>query len=234
LLHDVGAGFRYLSEQRSLLLVLLLFASTNLFGSAYSTLYRASVLARTGGSGTAVITIQLLIGIGGTAGALFVSLFGSPKRKMYAVLIGYTLGALFRALFGVRFGVPVLAAIGLITTACMAYGGACSNALWQSKVPPSMQGRVLATRLALAGAVSLVTRLIAGPLADHMFEPAMAPGGSLAGTFDWLAGTGPGAGMGLFITVSCTLGMSVLLWGSSRPSIREIDVLVPDYDATTS
>ncbi len=229
LFSDVGEGFRYLVEQRSLLLVLLLFASTNFFGSAYSTLYRAMVLARTGGSEAAVVTVQLLIGIGGTVGAMFVSFFGSPKRKVYAILIGYAVGAFFRALFGVDFGLPTIAAIGLITTACMAYAGACSNALWQAKVPPPMQGRVLATRLALAGAISLVTRLIAGPLADHVFEPAMVPGRSLADAFGWLAGTGPGAGMGVYITLSCTAGMLVLLWGLTRRSIREIDTLVPDH-----
>ena len=230
LLRDVGAGFRYLTDHRSLLFILLLFASTNLFGSAYSTLYRAMVLARTGGSEAAVVMVQLLIGVGGTAGALFVSFFGSPKRIVPAILIGYALGALFRALLGVDFGLPVIMTFGLITTACMAYAAGCSNALWQAKVPPAMQGRVLATRLALAGAVSLITRLIAGPLADHVFEPAMQSGGSLSPVFGWLAGTGPGAGMGLYIALSCGAGACVLLWGFSRRSIREIDTLVPDHD----
>jgi len=234
LIRDVGAGFRYLAGERSLLLLLLLFASTNFFGSAYSTLYRAMLLARTGGSEAAVVTVQLLIGIGGTAGALFVSLFGCPKRRVHAILIGYAIGAFFRAMFGVNLGIPFIAAIGLITTISMAYAAGCSNALWQAKVPPAIQGRVLATRLALAGAISLITRLMAGPLADHLFEPAMAPGGSLAGTFDWLAGTGPGAGMGLYITLSCGVGTCVLLWGLLRRSIREIDVLVPDHAVLTA
>jgi DHA3 family macrolide efflux protein-like MFS transporter len=229
LLRDVAAGFRYLIDHRSLLFILLLFASTNFFGSAYSTLYRAMLLARTGGSEAAVVAVQLLIGIGGTTGALFVAFFGSPKRRMHAILIGYTLGALFRALFGVNLGLPFLATIGLITTVSMAYASGCSNALWQAKVPPAMQGRVLATRLALAGAISLITRLVAGPLADRVFEPAMVSGGPLTDAFGWLAGTGPGAGMGLFITLSCAVGVCVLLWGLSRRSIRAIDTLVPDY-----
>jgi MFS family permease len=234
LLRDVGAGFRYLTEQRSLLFILLLFASTNFFGSAYSTLYRAMLLARTGGNEAIVMAVQLLIGVGGTAGALFVTLFGTPRRRVRAILVGYACGAFFRALFGVDVGWPFLAAFGLLTTVCMAFAAGCSNALWQSKVPPAMQGRVLATRLALAGAISLSTRLMAGPLADHVFEPAMVPGGSLAGAFGWLAGTGPGAGMGLYITLSCAVGACVLLWGFTRRSIYDLEVLVPDHGPPAS
>ena len=229
LLRDVRAGLRYLTDHRSLLFLLLLFASTNFFGSVYSTLYRAMLLARTGGSEGIVVTVQLLIGIGGTAGALYVTLFGAPRRKVPAILIGYACGALFRALFGIDVGWPFVAAFGLLTTACMAFAAGCSNALWQSKIPPALQGRVLATRLALAGAISLSTRLMAGPLADHVFEPAMVPGGSLVGAFGWLAGTGPGAGMGLYITLSCSVGACVLLWGLTRRSIRHLDTLVPDH-----
>ncbi len=234
LFRDVGDGFRYLLDERSLLMILLIFASTNFFGSAYSTLYRAMLLAKTGGSEGIVVTVQLLIGVGGTAGALFVSFFGSPKRKVYAVMLGYAVGGLFRALFGVNLGIPFIATFGLLTTFFMAYAGSCSNAMWQSKVPPAMQGRVLATRLALAGTISLVTRLIAGPLADHVFEPAMRAGGSWVDTFGWLVGTGPGAGMGLYIVLSCAIGVCVLLWGFSRRSIRQLDVLIPDHAAQPS
>jgi len=231
LFRDIGEGFRFLLDHRSFLYVLLIFTFSNFFGGAYATLYRPMILARTGGNETAVVLIQLLIGIGGTAGALLVSFFGSPKRKMFAVMVGYAIGQLFRALFGINLGLPFIAAFGLLTTFFYAYAGSCSNALWQSKIPPAMQGRVLATRLALAGAVSLITRLIAGPLSDFVFEPAMRAGGSIARTFGWLVGTGPGAGMGLYVVLSCAVGVGVLLWGFSRSSIRHLDVLVPDHDA---
>ena len=233
LFRDVGEGFRFLTDHRGFLYILLIFTITNFFGGAYATLYRPLILARTGGVEAAVVWVQLLIGVGGTAGALLVSLFGSPKRKVLVVMIGYAIGQVFRGLFGVNLGIPFLAAIGLLTTFFYAYAGSCSNALWQSKIPPAMQGRVLATRLALAGAVSLVTRLIAGPLSDHVFEPAMQAGAHLAQIFGGLVGTGPGAGMGLYMVLSSSVGVLVLLWGYSRRSIRNLDELVPDHEAGT-
>jgi len=229
LFRDVGDGFRYLTGERGLLLILLVLASANLFGSAFSTLYRPMLLARTAGSEAAVVLVQLLIGVGGTAGALLVSLFGSPKRKASAVLLGYAIGGLFRALLGVNLPLSFLAAFGLLNTFFIGYASGCSNALWQSKVPPAMQGRALATRIALAGAISPVTYLIAGPLADHVLEPAMMAGGSLSAAFGWLAGAGPGAGMGLYITLSCLVNVAILLWGFSRRSIRNLDQLAPNH-----
>ena len=230
----MAVGFRFLFDKRSLLYILLIFTFTNFFGGAYATLYRALLLARTGGSESAVVLVQLLIGIGGTAGALLVSFFGAPKRKLLlAVMVGYAIGQLFRALFGVNLSIPFLAAIGFLATFCYAYAGSCSNALWQSKIPPAMQGRVLAIRLALAGAVSLITRPLAGPLADFVFEPAMQAGGRLTAAFGWLSGVGPGAGMGLYMVLSCSLGVCLLLWGFSRPSIRNLDTLVPDHSTRT-
>jgi len=229
LLRDVGEGFRFLTDHRGFLYILLVFTISNFFGGAYATLYRPMILAKTGGAEGAVVLVQLLIGIGGTAGALLVSFFGSPKRKVLVVMVGYAIGQLFRALFGVDLGLPFIAAFGLLTTFFYAYASSCSNALWQSKIPPAMQGRVLATRLALAGAVSLITRLIAGPLSDHVFEPAMQAGRQLAQIFGGLAGTGPGSGMGLYIALSGAVGVFVLLWGYSRRSIRNLDELVPDH-----
>jgi DHA3 family macrolide efflux protein-like MFS transporter len=234
LLRDVGTGFRFLADHRGFLNILLIFTISNFFGGAYATLFRPMILARTGGAETAVVLVQLLIGIGGTAGALLVSFFGSPKRKVFAVMVGYAVGQLFRGLYGVNLALPFIAAFGLLSTFFYAYAGSCSNALWQSKIPPAMQGRVLATRIALAGAVSLITRLIAGPLSDHVFEPAMRAGGSLVRSFGGLVGTGPGAGMGLYIVLSCSVGVCVLLWGYSRRSIRDLDRLVPDHGATGS
>jgi len=226
---DIGNGFRFLTDHRGFLYILLVFTFTNFFGGAYATLYRPMILARTGGAETAVVLVQLLIGIGGTAGALLVTFFGTPKRKVLAVMIGYAVGQAFRGLFGMDLGLPFIAAFGLLTTFFYAYAGSCSNALWQSKIPPAMQGRVLATRVALAGAASLITRLIAGPLSDHVFEPAMQAGGTLAKTWSWLTGTGPGSGMGLYIVLSCSVGVCVLLWGYSRRSIRNLDRLIPDH-----
>jgi DHA3 family macrolide efflux protein-like MFS transporter len=106
-----------------------------------------------------------------------------------------------------------------------------SHALWQSKVAPEVQGRALSTRQMIAGVTVLATKLAAGPLADQVFEPAMMPGGKLANTFGRLVGTGSGAGMGLLILAGGTLAALICLSGYLFPAVKNIDSLIPDYDA---
>jgi MFS transporter, DHA3 family, macrolide efflux protein len=72
--------------------------------------------------------------------------------------------------------------------------------------------------------------LVSGPLADRVFEPAMAEGGSLAGSLGWLVGTGPGAGMGLQLFVTGVLGGLAGLAGYLFTATREAEKLLPDHN----
>lgn len=65
--------------------------------------------------------------------------------------------------------------------------------------------------------------LLAGGLADRVFEPAMAAGGNLAGVFGALVGTGPGAGMGLMFVCTCVLGLATSLSGFLIPAVRRVE-----------
>jgi MFS family permease len=106
-----------------------------------------------------------------------------------------------------------------------------NNAIWQTKVPPEQQGRVLAARNLIITLGDPLALLATGLLADNVFEPAMMPDGALAGLFGGLVGSGPGAGMGLLL-VTCGLVCAVAsLWGYLRPVVRDVEMILPDFDA---
>jgi DHA3 family macrolide efflux protein-like MFS transporter len=108
---------------------------------------------------------------------------------------------------------------------------ASNQAIWQAKVEPDVQGRVFGVRRMIAWAIMPLAQLMAGPLADRVFEPAMQEGGSLADTFGWLVGTGDGAGMSL-ILVFCGLAVAlVAIIGYSVRVVRDAEDILPDYDA---
>jgi hypothetical protein len=71
--------------------------------------------------------------------------------------------------------------------------------------------------------------LLAGPLADLVFEPAMMPGGSWVPLFGWLVGNGPGAGMSVMFVIAGALGMLVGLAGYAIPIIRGVESILPDH-----
>ncbi len=48
-----------------------------------------------------------------------------------------------------------------------------NQAIWQSKVPPDLQGRVFSARLLIAWITNPISPLIAGLMGDYVLEPAM-------------------------------------------------------------
>ena len=74
--------------------------------------------------------------------------------------------------------------------------------------------------------------MIAGPLADYVFEPAMMPGGSLAPILGGVFGTGEGSGMALQFTLFSFIVVLICLGSYAFPVLRDIEDILPDHDMT--
>jgi DHA3 family macrolide efflux protein-like MFS transporter len=222
-------GFRYILKRPGLLGLQLAFLLFNLAGVFQWALQSPMILARTGQDARLLGTVLAALGVGGVAGGLLMSTWGGPKRKIHGVLGGMaldsTLGIL---LFGLGRVLPVWTLAAFFLMFFVPIINSSNQAIWQAKVAPDLQGRVFAARRVIAQFSYLVGFLVAGPLADRLFEPAMQPGGALAGTFGGLVGTGPGAGMALLVTAWGLLGIALSLTGYLFPSVRNVESTLPD------
>jgi hypothetical protein len=105
-----------------------------------------------------------------------------------------------------------------------------NQALWQSKVPPDLQGRVFSARRLIAWFTQPIAPLIGGVLADRILEPAMQVSTSpLAQVFGGLFGTGPGAGMGLLLASTGLITAFMAAIAYFIPVIRNAETVLPDY-----
>jgi hypothetical protein len=134
-------------------------------------------------------------------------------------------------LFAIGHEMIVWVAAAFVAAFFLPFIYAANRAIWQAKVPPHLQGRVFSVQLMLQRATMPVGYLVAGPLADHVFEPAMTPGGVLAPVFGHLVGTGPGAGMALMFAGTAILGTAMCVTGYAFRAIREVEDDLPDHDA---
>ena len=212
LLQELSFGFRYIVERPSLLALLVSFS---LFWFAHdigAALYSPMILARTGNNARILGTILSAAGAGGVLGASIVSIWGGPKRRIQGFLLGMAGAGLSKIVFG--FGQAL--SIWIPAQFCSSFNfpilGSSNEAIWLAKVPPEVQGRVFATRAVIVQLASAIGLLIAGPLADRVFEPAMQPGGFLAAIFGPIIGTGAGAGMALLYAISA-LGLLLVAVG---------------------
>lgn len=216
-------GIQYLWSRPSLKVLLSFFLISNFINSACFTLLPAMVLARLGNNSTIVGTLFSFFGIGGLLGGLTLSVWGGPKRRIHGVLI-------FSAIW--KVGLIVLALAQTVTTQmgtalvsgfCSPFPGSCAQAIWRSQVEPEVQGRVFATRFLLTQLATPLGAAISGPLADHVFEPAMQSGKPLAQLFGNTFGIGAGAGMALQLTLFASCGLVVALGGYGIRRLRHIE-----------
>jgi DHA3 family macrolide efflux protein-like MFS transporter len=230
-------GFRYILDRPSLLGLQLVFFLGNFFGTVPFALQIPMILSRTGGNEMLLGTVQGIGSLGGVIGGLAISAWGGFKRRVHGVLLGWLLtGGVFTVIFGLGRGSPAWMGLPIWGTALFLSSfvnpliDSSNQAIWQTKVPPDIQGRVFSARAMIAWAVLPLANLISGPLADYIMEPAMRESGALAGVFGGLTGTGPGAGMSLMFIFGGMVVAVVGLGGYLFPAIRNAEDILPDHD----
>ena len=110
----------------------------------------------------------------------------------------------------------------------MPLSNGCSQAIWQTKVAPNVQGRVFAVRSMIAFSIQPIAFALAGPLAERVFEPFMREGGELAPIFGPLIGVGPGRGIGLMFVAAGAVYLLFALTLLIHPRIRRVELELPD------
>jgi MFS family permease len=228
-------GFRYIFERPSLLGLQLVFLAGNFVASGVYALVPALILARTGNNELILGTVQSMLGIGGVAGGVLLSLWGGPARRIHSLLISWILAGLMgEFLMGLGRDPLVWSISAFCSGFFIPFINGSNQAIWQAKVAPDVQGRVFATRRLIAQISAPLALLLVGPLADHIFEPAMRPGGSLAHLFGGVVGVGPGAGLGLLFTLVGLLITLIAVGGYAFPVIRNVEDVLPDHDLATT
>ena len=151
-------------------------------------------LARTGSEMLFGLVFSAL-NLGAVAGALAMSAWGGTRPRVNTVFPGFIIGGLFFALGGAARDAPWLAASFFVFMFTVPITNAATISIFQAKVAPDLQGRVFAAVGQINGVLAPVAFLIAGPLADQVFEPArrLVAWRAVA----WAVGAGPGAGIGL-------------------------------------
>lgn len=90
-------------------------------------------------------------------------------------------------------------------------------------MPPAIQGRVFSTVRFIHLLATSFAILLAGPLADFVFEPGMQNQGGILNQLSWLVSQEAGAGMSLMIVVSGVLGILLGCWTLVYQPIRMLE-----------
>ena len=188
LLHEAMYGWKYITVRPGLLGLLLFFAVVNFLWGTVGALIIPMILNFTSAD---VLGIIISIAGGGMlTGSLIMSVWGGPKRRINGVLNCELFRGFCFLLIGLRPSawLVALGAFGAHLTIAIVSGS--DQAIWQSKVVPDVQGRVFAMRQMISKSTRPLAYLLAGPLADMIFEPLLAADGFLAGNIGSIIGIG--------------------------------------------
>ncbi len=226
LLSEARFGLSYLRARRGLLALVLFIGAIALLMSFVNVLIFPLILsfATEAEFGAAMSVAALAL----VASSLVMSSWGGPRTRMHGVLGFMLLVAGGLVIVGLRPNlVPVTLGVMIVYFQVPLINGS-SQALFQTKVEPGVQGRVFAIRRLVGEGAAPLGLLLAGPLADRVFEPLLAVDGALAGSVGVVLGTGPGRGVGLVFVVVGVLTAAVTAAGYAYRPLRELDSNVPD------
>jgi MFS transporter, DHA3 family, macrolide efflux protein len=226
LLREAFYGWNYLVERPGLMGLLGFFAIGNFVLAMASVLITPMILAFA--SPAVLGNVLSLGGSGMLIGSVLMSVWGGPKYRMLGMFYFGLLQGICVILIGLRPSIPLITVgtFGVFFTVPIIAG--CSQAIWQSKVPPEVQGRVFAVRRMITWSTFPLAYLLAGPLADYVFEPLLAGNSPLAGNIGKIISVGAGRGIGLLFMVLGTLTVVAILCSYLYKPLRVVEKELPD------
>ena len=143
-------------------------------------------------------------------GSVLLLVWGGPRRRRVLALLGFALleGVAMMALGLLRPSAALVAGCAFAVLFAVPLVTGCAQVLWQLKVPAGLQGRVFGLRVLVAQGAIPLAFLIAGPLADHVFEPLWST---------------PGRGIALFFMLLGALSVLGVGWAARSSRLRRLE-----------
>lgn len=167
-------------------------------------------------------------GCGMLMGSILMSVWSGPKNRVKAIVGFVGFQGLIVLVGGLKIS-PFVLAIGIFGYLfSQPIIVSCNQAIWQSKVPSRLQGRVFALQQTLERSLAIGAYLLAGPLVDNILNPLMAEGGIVARAIGRIINTGMGQGVTLLLVLLGIINLMVVAIAYREPRLRYLEKELPD------
>lgn len=219
---EAVSGFQFVWQRKPLLMVFVFTGLTNFFLAGLHTLETPYILSRFNDSANAETILGILLSaasLGSLTGTLIMAAWGGTRPRTYTMFPGMAITGLAMAFLGTQRSPVMMAAAMFVGGLFPPMNNVCIISILQQKVPPDLQGRVFAAIMQMSMTLIPLSYLVGGPLADNVFEPALAPT------------SGDGAGIGLMMVIGglCIAGVALSIF--SIAWVRRLETILPDYTA---
>lgn len=226
---DIAHAWSYIRVRSGLLALFALFASFNFIVGLAGILIQPLIL-----SFASPAVLGTLVSIGGSGlliGGLIMGLWGGPRHRIMGILVSMLIGGVLLCLHGLAPSAWLIGFVAPMFLFTWPLINGSSFTILQTKIPAEVQGRVFALSHMITQSSRPLAALVAGPLADRVFEPLLAVRGPLAGSIGKTIGVGPGRGIALLFIVLGLLEILTAAAGYLHPRLRRLETELPDIPA---
>ena len=175
--------------------------------------------------------LGIVLSVGGCGmlfGSVLMSIWSGPSNRVKAIIGFVGFQGLIVLIGGLKIS-PVVLAFGIFGYLfSQPIIVSCNQAIWQSKVPSRLQGRVFALQQTLERSLAICAYLLAGPLVDNVLNPLMAEGGIVARAIGRIINTGMGQGVTLLLVLLGIINLLVVAIAYREPRLRYLERELPD------
>lgn len=226
-LAQVVYSFNYLKSRRGLLVLLVFIAINNLLLGIVQVLTYPLVLSFA--SAVQLGMIGTIGGVGMLTGSLLMSIWGSGQKNYINVLCCFMLLCGFSMILaGLYPSVFLFSVAAFLFFLGLPFIRSSVQVIFQKKVALDLQGKIFSFKTAICSSCFPLAYLIAGPLADNIFEPLMNKNDLLARTIGQIIGTGSGRGIGLMFIILGGLTILITIFAYQYDPLRLVEYELPD------
>lgn len=223
---EITFGWHYLTDRPGLIGLVAFVAISNFLIGGAEALTTPLVLSFA--STQALGTISSIASSGMLVSSFLMSLWGRIESQMNIIFTSMFFFGLFYVLAGLRPNAILFTISDLFIFFILPIVNGAIQVIFQNKVAPEVQGKVFAFRIAVAQGFLPLSYLIAGPLADQIFEPLMADDGLGAANIGQIIGVGHGRGIGLIFVIMGIFSMLFTFIAYLYPRLRLLEDELPD------
>ncbi|THB68492.1 MAG: MFS transporter [Gammaproteobacteria bacterium] len=166
---DLLFGVRYILKNRSLLHLLLFFMVVVFFVGLANASMPPFVMALSGEKGVSVVFA--CAGVGALIGASFLATVKGIKNHVLFIIAAAIIFGAGLVVVSFSKGLLLIAIAFFVVAAIQITAIGANQVIWQKKVEPEYQGRVLTTAVLFASITLPVALLLAGPVVSYIFKP---------------------------------------------------------------
>ena len=218
---DAQNGLNYIRSTPGLMELLIFFLIANIASGFFLALGTPFILSFTSTRGLSIAISSA--GAGMMLGSIVAVLWKGPKQRVPIITATGTLLGLSLIFIGAWSSVVSVSIAAFCMFFFIPINNTVSMVVWQTRVPPQLMGRVISSVRLVAWSSIPFSILVAGPLADHFFTPALQQHGVLAGSVGQLIGVGNGRGIGFLLMIIGLFPIIAGIKGYLTPSLRSLD-----------